>query len=49
MIKKDNLYNLIAYLIDMLIECGYRDKVEYALKDYGFTDEQIKGLSYILK
>jgi hypothetical protein len=42
MIKKDMLFNLIADLVNMLMECGYRDKVEYALKYYGFTEEQIK-------
>ena len=44
MIKKDMLFNLIADLVNMLMEYGANENgsIEHTLKYYGFTDEQIK-------
>lgn len=44
MIKKENLFNLVAELVNMLMEHGANENgsVENALKYYGFTEKQIK-------
>ena len=41
--KKNNLLNLIADLVERLVEYGCdTDSIIETLKYYGFTDEQIK-------
>jgi hypothetical protein len=43
MIKKDMLLNLVADLVERLVEYGCdTDSIVETLKYYGFTDEQIK-------
>jgi hypothetical protein len=42
MIKKDNLFRLVAELVEMLIEYGCdHDSLIHTLTHYGFTNEQI--------
>lgn len=43
MVKKNGLLNLVADLIQMLMEYGAeKDSIIHTLKYYGFTDEEIQ-------